>query len=73
MIKVIAGIIAVLALISIWVCGVGSMVSMGALILKWCGVGFVANMSSWLPVKFIVGYFVSFFTAAAAATLATLP
>ena len=28
------------------------------------GVGFVAGMSSWLPIKFIIGYFVSFFVAA---------
>ena len=57
--KVLAFIIAVIAGISIWACGIGAIVSMGAVILKLCGVGFAAGVSGWLPFQFVGGWIVS--------------
>jgi hypothetical protein len=59
-------IIAVLAGITMWACGMGFGVSIIALILKWCGASFVAGMSGWLPVKLLGGWILSLVVASLA-------
>lgn len=66
--KALALILAIIAGISVWACGIGAAVSIAALVLKWCGVSFVAGMSNWVPLQFIAGYIVS----AAVALLSTV-
>ena len=58
--KGLLAVIAVIAAISMWACGIGVAVSVIALVLKWCGLGLVSSMSAWLPLKFIDGWIVSF-------------
>ena len=70
MIKGLAAIIAMIAGVIMWACGVGFSVSIIALVLKWCGVGFLTGMSSWLPVKFLGGWIASMFVTAASTSIA---
>ena len=67
--KALAFIIAVIAGISIWACGIGAVVSMAAVILKLCGVGFVAGVSGWLPFQFVVGWVGSWIVCVSAAVI----
>jgi len=59
LLTVLFGILAVIGGIGVWACGVGSSVSMIAVILKVCGVSFVSGMSYWTPIWFIGGIFIS--------------
>ena len=59
LLAVVAIIAAIIAAICVWACGLGFVVSLVALVLKWCGVGFLAGMSSWLPLQLIGGWIVS--------------
>ena len=74
---ILAGLFAVIAIVAgivTWACGIGFAVSIIALVLKICGVGFLSTMSGWLPVQLILGWIgglvVTAFSAALATTLA---
>ena len=61
--------LAIITGIALWVCGVGTTVSVIAAILKFLGVGFLAPMSYWMPLKFMGGYLVSLFGLALSAAM----
>ena len=70
MIFVIASLLAIIGFIGLWACGVGVFVSLICLVLKWCGVVFLASMSSWTPLIFFGGWLLSFTVAAIFGALA---
>jgi hypothetical protein len=57
--------------ISLWVCGVATLVTIVASVLKLCGLELLAGMSYWLPVKFAAGWIASFLGTAVSAALFT--
>ena len=67
--KALAFILAVIAGISIWACGIGAVVALVAVILKMCGVGFVAGVSGWLPFQFVGGWIGSWIVCVCAAAI----
>ena len=68
--KGLLALVAIIAGIVTWACGVGFAVTIIALVLKWCGVPFLAGMSSWLPVQSVGGWILGAVTTAATAGLA---
>lgn len=64
--RIVLVILAAIAAICMWACGIGFAVSVIAAVLKACNVTLVAGMSYWLPVKFIGGWIISVCVAGAA-------
>jgi len=70
--KLVLGLIMIIALASMWAFGVATLVSLVALVLKVCGLTMLSSMSYWLPVKLAGGWLVSLISAAVAGGLATV-